>query len=80
MNLFSEGTASDNTLDESRYRATTNANIARKANKLKVLPASPTLSQLVKALNALGASPKDLMAILQALKNAGALKAELEVQ
>jgi len=34
---------------------------------------------VVRALNQLGQSPKDLMAILQAMKAAGALNAELEV-
>jgi len=34
---------------------------------------------VVKALNSIGASPQDLMAILQALKASGALHAELEV-
>jgi flagellar P-ring protein precursor FlgI len=34
---------------------------------------------VVRALNALGANPGDLVAILQALKAAGALRAELEV-
>jgi flagellar P-ring protein precursor FlgI len=37
------------------------------------------LADVVKALNALGANPGDLLAILQALKAAGALKADLEV-
>lgn len=37
------------------------------------------LADVVKALNALGANPGDLVAILQALKAAGALRAELEV-
>jgi flagellar P-ring protein precursor FlgI len=32
---------------------------------------------LIKALNALGVSPRDLVAILQAIKAAGSLKAEL---
>ena len=35
--------------------------------------------RLVKALNAVGATPLDLLAILQAMKAAGALKAELEI-
>ncbi|MDD0840147.1 flagellar basal body P-ring protein FlgI [Curvibacter sp. HBC61] len=43
------------------------------------LPASPQLSDVVRALNALGATPQDLLAILQAIKAAGALNAELEV-
>ncbi|MBA4255096.1 MAG: flagellar biosynthesis protein FlgI [Polaromonas sp.] len=37
------------------------------------------LADVVKALNALGATPQDLLAILQAIKAAGALNAELEV-
>ncbi|MFT6568713.1 MAG: flagellar P-ring protein precursor FlgI [Sphingomonas echinoides] len=37
----------------------------------------PKLSDVVKAVNAIGASPADLVAILEALKEAGALKAEL---
>lgn len=37
------------------------------------------LRQVVDALNALGATPQDLMSILQALKSAGALRAELEI-
>jgi flagellar P-ring protein precursor FlgI len=34
---------------------------------------------VVKALNALGATPRDLITILQAIKAAGALQAELEI-
>ena len=39
----------------------------------------PTLDELVRAVNDVGAAPGDLMAILEALKQAGALKAELVV-
>ncbi|MFZ5511788.1 MAG: flagellar basal body P-ring protein FlgI [Pseudomonadota bacterium] len=38
-----------------------------------------SLAEVVKALNALGANPQDLIAILQAMKAAGALRAELEI-
>ena len=38
-----------------------------------------SLSEIVRAVNALGASPADLVAILEALKQAGALKADLIV-
>ncbi|MFQ5513749.1 MAG: flagellar basal body P-ring protein FlgI [Myxococcota bacterium] len=38
-----------------------------------------TISELVRALNAIGASPRDLIAILQAIKAAGALQAELKI-
>ena len=39
-----------------------------------------TLAQLVAGLNAMGVSPRDLITILQAVKSAGALQAEIEVQ
>lgn len=39
-----------------------------------------SLGQLVAGLNALGVSPRDLITILQAIKSAGALQAEIEVQ
>jgi flagellar P-ring protein precursor FlgI len=37
------------------------------------------LNDVVKALNAIGATPQDLLSILQAMKSAGALRAELEI-
>jgi flagellar P-ring protein precursor FlgI len=43
------------------------------------VPPAPQLADVVRALNALGATPQDLLAILQAIKAAGALNAELEV-
>ncbi|MDM0089764.1 MULTISPECIES: flagellar basal body P-ring protein FlgI [unclassified Variovorax] len=43
------------------------------------VPNSPQLSDVVRALNALGATPQDLLAILQAIKASGAMNAELEV-
>jgi flagellar P-ring protein precursor FlgI len=49
------------------------------AGSLIQLPAGTQLTDVVKALNSLGATPGDLLAILQALKAAGALNAELEV-
>lgn len=61
--------------------ATEQTNVQLKSDKgeLIVMPASPSLSDVVKALNAVGATPQDLLAILQAMKAAGALKADLEV-
>ena len=38
-----------------------------------------TLSDLVAGLNALGVSPRDLIAIIESLQRSGALQAELEV-
>jgi flagellar P-ring protein precursor FlgI len=44
-----------------------------------VLPEGVTLQQLVESLNALGVGPRDVISILQAIKAAGALQAEIEV-
>ncbi len=46
---------------------------------LQSLPAGASLGDVVKALNTLGVAPRDLVAIMQALKSAGALRAELEI-
>jgi flagellar P-ring protein FlgI len=46
---------------------------------LKLVSAGANLADVVKALNALGATPADLMSILQAMKAAGALHADLEI-
>ncbi len=48
-------------------------------NKLVELEPGTTLADVVKALNALGATPRDIIAIMQALKAAGALRAEIVV-
>lgn len=44
-----------------------------------VLPATADVSDIVGALNAVGATPRDIISILQAIKAAGALHAELEI-
>jgi flagellar P-ring protein precursor FlgI len=53
--------------------------ISQQGGSLVQMPAGTKLADVVKALNALGATPQDLLAILQAMRSAGALKAELEV-
>ena len=53
--------------------------ITQQAGSLIQMPAGTQLVDVVKALNSLGATPQDLLAILQAIKAAGALNAELEV-
>ncbi|NIC40214.1 flagellar basal body P-ring protein FlgI [Aquabacterium sp. A08] len=53
--------------------------VSQQGGALIQMAASAQLGDVVKALNALGATPQDLVAILQALKAAGALQAELEV-
>lgn len=51
--------------------------VGESPGQLAKVPAATTLDDLVKALNTLGVKPRDLIAILQALKEAGALQAEL---
>jgi len=53
--------------------------IRQEPGSLITLPAGTKLADVVKALNSLGATPQDLLAILQAMKTAGALNAEIEV-
>jgi flagellar P-ring protein precursor FlgI len=47
--------------------------------KLVNLGTGTTLDEVVRALNALGATPRDIIAILQALRAAGALQAEVVI-
>ena len=56
-----------------------NIQITQEPGILMQIPPSPQLADVVRALNVLGATPQDLLAILQAIKAAGALNAELEV-
>jgi len=53
--------------------------INKEPGKVMLLKGGASLAEVVKALNAIGASPQDLLAILQAMKAAGSLRAELEV-
>jgi flagellar P-ring protein precursor FlgI len=53
--------------------------ITQQGGALMQLPAGAKLADVVRALNALGATPQDLLAILQAMRTAGALQAEIEV-
>ncbi|MDQ6953691.1 MAG: flagellar basal body P-ring protein FlgI [Mariprofundaceae bacterium] len=70
-NAFSEGktTTTDNTT----------VTVKEDAAKLVVLPRQVSLTSLVSALNSVGASPSDMISVLQAIKAAGALHAELKV-
>jgi flagellar P-ring protein precursor FlgI len=70
-----------NALAQGQTVGVTNSSISVKSEKgeLVTLPNATRLADVVKALNAIGATPQDLLSILQALKAAGALRAELEV-
>ncbi|OZA27484.1 MAG: flagellar biosynthesis protein FlgI [Hydrogenophilales bacterium 17-64-11] len=53
--------------------------IRQQPGEVMLVKGSASLADVVKALNSIGATPQDLLAILQALKASGALRAELEV-
>lgn len=55
-------------------------NVAEGDERLIPVPVCTTLDSVVRSLNALGVTPRDLIAILQAMKEAGALHAEIEIQ
>ncbi len=60
---------------------TPNTDIAIKeeARRLVLMESGVSIGEVVRALNALGVSPRDLIAIFQAIKVAGALQAKLEI-
>ena len=55
----------------------TNVEVKEEPANLVVLPATAHVGDVVRALNAVGATPRDIISILQAMKAAGALHAEL---
>jgi len=56
-----------------------NVNVAEEKKRLLMLPQAVTIQDVVQALNAIGVSPRDLITILQTIKAAGALQAELRI-
>lgn len=70
-----------NALSGGQTAATSNSSIAitKEPGQLLMLKAGASLTEVVKALNAIGATPQDLLAILQAMKASGALHADLEI-
>ncbi len=57
----------------------TDISVKEGGRQLVVIPRGVSIGDVVRALNALGVSPRDLIAIFQAIKAAGALQADLEV-
>jgi flagellar P-ring protein FlgI len=56
-----------------------NVQATEEVARLMSLQEGTTIAELVSGLNAIGASPRDIVAILQALRAAGALQAELQI-
>jgi flagellar P-ring protein precursor FlgI len=65
--------------DELTHTTTITTDNADKKGNLIVLPDGASLIDVVTAINAVGATPRDLISILQAVKAAGALHADLEI-
>lgn len=65
--------------DELTHTTTVSASDTGKEGNLVVLPEGATLLDIVTAINTVGATPRDLISILQAIKAAGALHAELTI-
>jgi flagellar P-ring protein precursor FlgI len=57
----------------------TQIEVKKDPGKVVMVKGGANLAEVVKAMNAIGASPQDLLSILQALKAAGSLRAELEI-
>ncbi|MEQ0260352.1 flagellar basal body P-ring protein FlgI [Klebsiella sp. CN_Kp075] len=57
----------------------TQISMQQQGGSLQKINASANLNNVVRALNALGATPIDLMSILQAMQSAGCLRAKLEI-
>jgi len=53
--------------------------VAQESNRMFLFDTGTTLSEIVQAINAVGAAPGDLAAILEALKQSGSLQADLIV-
>ena len=58
----------------------TDVDVSEQDGHLVYTPGAPTVADLAAALDALGAKPRDLVAIFEALHTAGALRAEVVVQ
>ncbi len=57
----------------------TGIEIREENDRLMIVHGGSTIGELVKALNAIGVTPRDLISIFQSIKAAGALQAELEI-
>ncbi len=64
---------------ETKVVPRTDLKVEEESRRLIVLPEGPTIGDVVRALNTLGVTPRDLIGILQAIKAAGALQAELTI-
>jgi flagellar P-ring protein precursor FlgI len=79
ISLYSQTGVMGTNVENATNTVRTNARVTRPAGEFTQLGETASLSELVAALNEVGASPKDLIVILQAIKESGAMSAEIEV-
>ena len=74
-------TSQPNPLSTGKTTVTPSTNVAAKEDKARnvVLEQGASVEELVRALTAIGSTPRDIIAILENLKASGALEAEVEV-
>jgi flagellar P-ring protein FlgI len=64
---------------ETAVEESTNISVEETADRVAYMPGAASLSEIVDALNLLGVGASDLVVILESLKQAGALQAEMVV-
>jgi flagellar P-ring protein precursor FlgI len=64
---------------ETKVVPRTEMKVEEEARRLTVLPEGSTIGDVVRALNTLGVTPRDLIGILQAVRASGALQADLQI-
>jgi flagellar P-ring protein precursor FlgI len=64
---------------ETTVTTQTDVSVQEQPGQLLTLPAATSVNDLVESMNGVGASPRDIIAILQAIQQAGALHGELVV-
>ena len=78
-NQNQEGEENNNQQQNNNPQQDQDVNVEEEQNRLTVLPKGANISDVVTALNKVGAKPRDIISILQAIKQAGALHADLEI-
>ncbi|MBV8425091.1 MAG: flagellar basal body P-ring protein FlgI, partial [Candidatus Eremiobacteraeota bacterium] len=63
---------------QAQTQTNTRIQATESGKKLLYISGAPTLAQVVRALNTIGVSPRDLIAIVQALRESGSLQADVE--
>jgi flagellar P-ring protein precursor FlgI len=64
---------------ETKVVPDTTVTVKEGGDRMMIMPEGISIGQVVQSLNAIGATPRDLITILQAIKAAGALQGELEI-